>query len=44
MPSWLCDTHTTLDHAVLGAYGWPPDVIDDEVLASDSSDGRALPP
>ena len=33
MPSWLRDAHTTLDHAVLAAYGWPPDITDDDLLA-----------
>ncbi len=32
MPSWLRDSHTTLDHAVLTAYGWPPDMTDDDLL------------
>jgi hypothetical protein len=33
MPSWLRDAHTALDHAVLAAYGWPPDITDDDLLA-----------
>jgi type II restriction/modification system DNA methylase subunit YeeA len=33
MPSWLRDAHATLDHAVLTAYGWPPDITDDDLLA-----------
>ncbi len=32
MPSWLRDSHTTLDHAVLTAYGWPQDMTDDDLL------------
>ncbi len=33
MPSWLRDAHATLDHAVLAAYGWPPDITDAHLLA-----------
>jgi type II restriction/modification system DNA methylase subunit YeeA len=32
-PTWLANAHATLDRAVLAAYGWPPDLGDDEVLA-----------
>jgi type II restriction/modification system DNA methylase subunit YeeA len=30
---WLINAHAALDAAVAGAYGWPPDLPDDEVLA-----------
>ncbi len=33
MPSWLRDVHDRLDRAVLAAYGWPPDLTDDDLLA-----------
>ena len=32
-PTWLAQTHDVLDRAVLAAYGWPPDLPDDELLA-----------
>jgi hypothetical protein len=32
-PSWLANAHVDLDRAVLAAYGWPPDLGDDEILA-----------
>ena len=32
-PAWLDTAHRTLDEAVFSAYGWPPDLTDDEVLA-----------
>ena len=32
-PSWLKRAHKRLDEAVFNAYGWPPDLTDDEVLA-----------
>ncbi len=32
-PSWLRDSHTTLDHAVLTAYGSPSDLPDEDLLA-----------
>ena len=32
-PDWLKRAHKRLDEAVLNAYGWPPDLADDEVLA-----------
>lgn len=32
-PQWLHDLHTSLDSAVAAAYGWHPDISDDEVLA-----------
>jgi type II restriction/modification system DNA methylase subunit YeeA len=32
-PTWLANAHASLDAAVLAAYGWPPDVSDDEILA-----------
>jgi hypothetical protein len=31
-PSWLRDIHDRLNRAVLAAYGWPPDVTDDDLL------------
>ena len=31
-PQWLTDAHTALDAAVAYAYGWPPDITDDEAL------------
>jgi len=32
-PTWLANAHATLDAAVFAAYGWPPDLGDDEILA-----------
>lgn len=32
-PSWLTLAHRDLDEAVFAAYGWTPDISDDEVLA-----------
>ena len=32
-PSWLDLAHRRLDEAVFAAYGWPPDLSDDEILA-----------
>ena len=32
-PAWLDTAHRTLDEAVFNAYGWPPTLTDDEVLA-----------
>ena len=31
-PQWLVDAHEALDAAVAAAYGWSPDISDDEVL------------
>jgi len=31
-PTWLSNAHAALDRAVLAAYGWPPDLGDDEIL------------
>ena len=31
-PTWLANLHATLDAAVFTAYGWPPDIGDDEML------------
>lgn len=32
-PAWLVNAHRALDEAVAGAYGWPADLSDDEILA-----------
>ena len=32
-PAWLDTAHRNLDEAVFNAYGWPPNLSDDEVLA-----------
>ena len=32
-PAWLDAAHTRLDAAVFAAYGWPPDLSDEEMLA-----------
>jgi type II restriction/modification system DNA methylase subunit YeeA len=31
-PAWLADVHDRLDRAVFAAYGWPPDLADEELL------------
>jgi hypothetical protein len=31
-PTWLENAHARLDAAVFAAYGWPPDIKDEEVL------------
>jgi type II restriction/modification system DNA methylase subunit YeeA len=31
-PTWLDNAHRRLDEAVFGAYGWPADLSDDEIL------------
>ena len=31
-PQWLDDAHRALDHAVFAAYGWPPDLTDQQLL------------
>jgi hypothetical protein len=31
-PTWLNLAHQKLDAAVAGAYGWPPDLSDDQIL------------
>jgi type II restriction/modification system DNA methylase subunit YeeA len=31
-PTWLENAHARLDRAVFAAYGWPPDLLDEEVL------------
>ncbi|MBX2997998.1 MAG: hypothetical protein KF893_05760 [Caldilineaceae bacterium] len=33
MPTWLKLAHETLDRAVCHAYGWPPDLSDEEILS-----------
>jgi hypothetical protein len=32
-PAWLDIAHRRLDEAVLAAYGWSPDISDDDLLA-----------
>jgi hypothetical protein len=32
-PTWLANAHAKLDAAVFAAYGWPPTLTDDELLA-----------
>ena len=32
-PTWLDNAHRRLDEAVFAAYGWPPSLTDDELLA-----------
>ena len=32
-PTWLANAHADLDAAVLAAYGWPPDLADEDLLA-----------
>jgi hypothetical protein len=32
-PTWLVQAHEALDRVVLDAYGWPPDVSDEDLLA-----------
>jgi alkylation response protein AidB-like acyl-CoA dehydrogenase len=31
-PTWLAEAHRKLDEAVFAAYGWPPDIFDDDIL------------
>ena len=31
-PPWLQTDHAELDAAVADAYGWPPNLADDEIL------------
>lgn len=31
-PTWLRLAHERLDRVVLDAYGWPPDLADEQVL------------
>jgi type II restriction/modification system DNA methylase subunit YeeA len=31
-PAWLAQAHETLDSAVAAAYGWPPDISEDDAL------------
>jgi hypothetical protein len=31
-PSWLNNAHRNMDEAVANAYGWKPDMADDEML------------
>jgi len=32
-PTWLQHAHRKLDTAVFAAYGWPPDLTDEDILA-----------
>ena len=32
-PAWLADAHRRLDEAVFAAYGWSPDIADEDLLA-----------
>jgi type II restriction/modification system DNA methylase subunit YeeA len=32
-PAWLVNAHSALDAAVANAYGWSPDILEEEVLA-----------
>lgn len=32
-PQWLADVHRDLDAAVAAAYGWPPDISEEDALA-----------
>ena len=32
-PAWLAQAHETLDSAVAAAYGWPPDISEDDALS-----------
>lgn len=31
-PPWLADAHAALDAVVAAAYGWPADIVDEDVL------------
>jgi type II restriction/modification system DNA methylase subunit YeeA len=31
-PTWLINAHRELDEAVAAAYGWPVDLVEDELL------------
>lgn len=31
-PTWLMNAHRKLDEAVFAAYGWPPDLPDNDIL------------
>ncbi len=31
-PTWLANAHARLDQAVYAAYGWPPEITDEDVL------------
>ena len=31
-PTWLALAHEKLDTAVFAAYGWPPDLTDEQIL------------
>ena len=33
-PTWLANAHRKLDEAVFAAYGWKPDLADDDLLAN----------
>lgn len=32
-PTWLADVDRKLDESVFAAYGWPPGLSDDDLLA-----------
>jgi hypothetical protein len=34
LPEWLRSAHDALDRAVFAAYGWDPEMTDDELLAA----------
>jgi hypothetical protein len=31
-PAWLANLHQRLDEAIFAANGWPPDLLDEELL------------
>jgi len=31
-PTWLANVHAALDRAVFDAYGWPEDIVDEDIL------------
>lgn len=36
-PPWLADAHVALDAVVAAAYGWPADIVDEDVLRESSA-------